>query len=121
MPNPNPQDARTYNPAPTLGKVDPQTNGGRRRHFQGLATRKVCCQLRGFGTKTGLFLGPLLLMTDSAGRAVVIGSVCRSGPTRSPRFQARATTEIETGPQFACVLSASKVLLPAGGSQTLKQ
>jgi hypothetical protein len=26
MPNLNPQDARTYNPAPTLWKYDPQTN-----------------------------------------------------------------------------------------------
>jgi hypothetical protein len=26
MPNLNPQDARTYNPAPTLWKYDPQTS-----------------------------------------------------------------------------------------------
>jgi hypothetical protein len=26
MPNLNPQDARTYNPAPTQWKYDPQTN-----------------------------------------------------------------------------------------------
>jgi hypothetical protein len=26
MPNVNPQDARIYNPAPTLWKYDPQTN-----------------------------------------------------------------------------------------------
>jgi hypothetical protein len=26
MPNLNPRDARTYNPAPTLWKYDPQTN-----------------------------------------------------------------------------------------------